>query len=151
MITLDRVSRSAWAQPPTSQQPFEEAAWRQTKTSSTIATCWALSTPSALSNVTKEMIIRFAKSIGETNPVFIDEEAARESEYGGIIAPPTFCNVFASDIKRPDIKLEFGDVGFHAGQAVESLAFLRPGRHAGGQDQAQRRLRQDRPVRENGV
>ena len=75
--------------------------------------------------VTSEMIVRFARSTGETNPVFLDEEKARESEYGGLIAPPTFCNLFVSGA-RPDIKLEFGDMTLFAGQAIECLAPVRP-------------------------
>ena len=77
--------------------------------------------------VTKEKMIGFASSTGETDPVYLDDEKAKESEYGGIIAPPTFCNVFAGDIKRPDIGLEFGDLGFHAGQAIESRNPVRAG------------------------
>lgn len=77
--------------------------------------------------VTKEKILGFAVSTGETDPAFIDEEKAKESKHGGLIAPPTFCNIFAGDIKRPDIGLEFGDLGFHAGQAIEYKNPVRPG------------------------
>jgi hypothetical protein len=35
-------------------------------------------------------IMMFARSVGDFNPVYHDEEAARQSEAGGIIAPPTF-------------------------------------------------------------
>ena len=78
-------------------------------------------------HVTKEMIVSFARATGETNPLFTDEEKAKEFEYGGIIAPPTFCNIFTTGLKRPDIKLEFGDIGLFAGQAVDWLAPVRPG------------------------
>lgn len=77
--------------------------------------------------VTKEMIVKFANSTGERNPVYYDDKAGRESEYGGIIAPPTFCNMFVSGVSRPDIKLEFGDVSLFAGQAIESVSLVRPG------------------------
>ena len=77
--------------------------------------------------VTKDRILGFAVSTGETDPVFVDEEKAKESKHGGLIAPPTFCNIFAGDIKRPDIGLEFGDLGFHAGQAIEYKNPVRPG------------------------
>ena len=44
--------------------------------------------------VTKEIekgaIIKFAEAIGDANPIYNDEEAARKTKYGGIIAPPTF-------------------------------------------------------------
>ena len=77
--------------------------------------------------VTAEMIVRFARSTGETNPMYLDEEAARESERGSIIAPPTFCNMFVNGASRPDIKLEFGEVGLFAGQSIECLGVVRPG------------------------
>ena len=44
----------------------------------------------ATSDVEKGAIIKFAEAIGDENPVFNDEAAARESRYGGLIAPPTF-------------------------------------------------------------
>ena len=77
--------------------------------------------------VTTEMIVRFARSTGETNPLYLDEEAGRGSPHGSIIAPPTFCNMFASGSPRPDIKLEFGEVSLFAGQSIECLGTVRPG------------------------
>ena len=44
----------------------------------------------ATSDVEKGAIIKFAEAIGDENPVFNDEAAARGSRYGGLIAPPTF-------------------------------------------------------------
>ena len=35
-------------------------------------------------------IIKFSQAIGDPNPIFNDEGTARESRYGGLIAPPTF-------------------------------------------------------------
>ena len=35
-------------------------------------------------------ILMFARSVGDENPVYVDEAVAAESEVGGIIAPPTF-------------------------------------------------------------
>ena len=77
--------------------------------------------------VTKDMIAKFAHSTGETNPVYLDDEAGAASEYGSIIAPPTFCNMFVSGVTRPDIKLEFGDVSLFAGQAIECVGPVKPG------------------------
>ena len=37
--------------------------------------------------VTKEEIIAYARALGETNPLYVDEEAAREGPYGTVIAP----------------------------------------------------------------
>ena len=41
-------------------------------------------------DVEKGAIIKFAEAIEDDNPVFNDEQAALESRYGGLIAPPTF-------------------------------------------------------------
>jgi acyl dehydratase len=40
--------------------------------------------------VEKGAIIKFAEAIGDSNPLFNDEEAARKTRYGGLLAPPTF-------------------------------------------------------------
>ncbi len=40
--------------------------------------------------VEKGAIAKFARAIGDDNPRYSDEEAARASSSGGIIAPPTF-------------------------------------------------------------
>lgn len=83
--------------------------------------------PGGRSEVTREAILTFCQAVGETNPIYTDPEAARAAGYDDIIAPPTFCNLFVSGIGRPDIKLEFGDLMFHAGQAIDSLAPIKPG------------------------
>ncbi|MCI0440289.1 MAG: MaoC family dehydratase N-terminal domain-containing protein [Chloroflexi bacterium] len=74
--------------------------------------------------VTREMIAAFARSTGETNRAYFDEGASKD---GDVIAPPTFCNALVNGSTRPDIGLEFGDVGLFAGQAIESLAPIRAG------------------------
>ncbi len=73
-------------------------------------------------NVTKELIQAFTKSLGETNPVFTDEAAALAAGYKGLVAPPTFCTVFVSRVKLPNINLEFGKMQVHAGQRVQPRA-----------------------------
>ena len=40
-------------------------------------------------------IMMFARSIGDTNPVYHDAEAAKKTEAGGIIAPPSFAQSVA--------------------------------------------------------
>ena len=35
-------------------------------------------------------IMMFARSVGDANPIYHDEEYAKKTELGGIIAPPTF-------------------------------------------------------------
>jgi acyl dehydratase len=71
---------------------------------------------------TRESIVGFARSIGEDNPIFLDEAAARAAGFGGIIAPPTYCTIFVTRVALPDIRLQFGTVGMHAGQRVQPRA-----------------------------
>ncbi len=40
-------------------------------------------------------IMMFARSVGDANPVYYDEEAAKKTEARGIIAPPTFVQASA--------------------------------------------------------
>jgi hypothetical protein len=41
--------------------------------------------------VDRTAIMLFASAIGETNPIYWDEEVAAATPLGGVIAPPTFC------------------------------------------------------------
>ena len=41
-------------------------------------------------DVEKGAVIKFARAIGDDNPLFQDEKAARNGPHGGLIAPPTF-------------------------------------------------------------
>jgi acyl dehydratase len=45
-------------------------------------------------DVTTRDIKRFAQAIGEANPVHFDEDYAKSTRYGAIVAPPLFCQVF---------------------------------------------------------
>jgi acyl dehydratase len=40
--------------------------------------------------VDRSAILNFAGALGETNPIYWDEEHARRTPLGGVIAPPTF-------------------------------------------------------------
>jgi acyl dehydratase len=44
--------------------------------------------------VEKGAVRKFAEAIGDPNPLYVDEEAAKASRYGGLIAPPTFPRTF---------------------------------------------------------
>ena len=76
--------------------------------------------------VTKENIIAYARAVGETNPLYLDEEAAKASPYGTIIAPPLFYNMMSL---RPglDPKVKFGTSGLYAGSHAEFLEPIRAG------------------------
>ena len=56
--------------------------------------------------VERGAVIRFAQAIGDPNPLFNDERAARATRYGGLIAPPTFLRSMPSgppmvEVERP--------------------------------------------------
>ena len=59
----------------------------------------------------------FAKAIGETNPIYMEEEAAKAAGHRNLLAPPTFAN--ALSLSKPD---PFGDF---AGMGVELAKILR--------------------------
>lgn len=52
--------------------------------------------------VTLRDIKRFAQAIGETNPLHFDEEHARTTRYGRVVAPPLFCQTLTYE----DVSLE---------------------------------------------
>ena len=60
-------------------------------------------------------IMMFARSVGDKNPIYSDEEYAKTTEAGGIIAPPTF--VQASSQYDPDASLrpKIGEKWFGSG------------------------------------
>jgi acyl dehydratase len=43
-------------------------------------------------------LIKFARSIGETNPLYLDEAYARTTRFGGLIAAPTYVSCFTADV-----------------------------------------------------
>ncbi len=69
--------------------------------------------------ITRDLVLTFNHSIGETGVVFNDEAAAQAAGYGSVIAPPTLCSLFVHGVELPDINLKFGRTRFHAGQRVQ--------------------------------
>ena len=53
--------------------------------------------------IDRSSIRRYAQAISDLNPLYLDQEYAKRSEYGGIIAPPTFIFDVSHDI--------FADIG----------------------------------------
>lgn len=45
-----------------------------------------------------EKIREFANATGDTNPAYLDEEAAAKGPLGGIVAPPMFAVVYQKDM-----------------------------------------------------
>jgi len=49
----------------------------------------------------KEKIREYAKAIKNEDPHYMDEDFAKNTKYGGIIAPPTFAVVYAGILAEP--------------------------------------------------
>ncbi len=58
----------------------------------------------AVVEVEKGAIKRFAEAVGDPNPLWNDEAAARKSRYGGPIAPPTFLRSIR--LERPELPFD---------------------------------------------
>jgi len=69
------------------------------------------------SEVTKDSIRHFVNGIGDTNPLWVDEDYAKKSRYGGIVAPPHwFYSVCPSWVIFSPLKDPLRGVhGFHSG------------------------------------
>ncbi len=77
--------------------------------------------------VTREMIRKFTDAIGETNPLYIDDEAAKNGPYGGLVAPPGFAVTFRNGRHFFQHVPRFGRAGFDAGKDLELGVPIRPG------------------------
>ncbi|RMF93718.1 MAG: MaoC family dehydratase [Nitrospinota bacterium] len=76
--------------------------------------------------VEKGAIRKFAEAIGDPNPIYYDEEAAKKAGLKGIIAPPTFfCTFLPREL--PDLKMEFGRVRLNGGNEYEYFHPIHPG------------------------
>jgi len=79
----------------------------------------------------------FAESIMDPDPLYYDEEYARQTKYGGIVAPPTFSGGATSvrNLKSDSplttsaivLPVPKGWVGFNGGDDFELFEPVRPG------------------------
>ncbi|PWI43647.1 MaoC family dehydratase N-terminal domain-containing protein [Streptomyces sp. ICBB 8177] len=71
--------------------------------------------PTTPYEVGREKIREFAEAIGETDPAYLDPEAARALGHPDVIAPPTFpfaitYRAAAQVVQDPELKLDFSRV-----------------------------------------
>lgn len=78
-------------------------------------------------HVSAEHIRKFCEVTSETNPLFTDEEAAKNGPYGGIVAPPAFAVTFRNGRHFFTHVPRYGHGGFDAGKDVEFVSPIRPG------------------------
>ncbi len=79
-------------------------------------------------HVTKEEIIAYARALGETNPLYVDEEAAKSGPYGAVIAPAGFYT-YMKFRPGPNLKLRVHEdrLGYMAGQNIQYYEPIRAG------------------------
>jgi acyl dehydratase len=70
--------------------------------------------------VGREKIKEYAEAVGETNPIHLDVEAAREAGYDDVVAPPMFAVVYSGPALEtalfdPDLELDVAQM-VHGGQ-----------------------------------
>jgi acyl dehydratase len=77
-------------------------------------------------------IMMFARAIGDANPIYYDEDYAKTSEPGGLIAPPTF--IQASAQFDPDYRLrpKIGQPWFGSGKEPTGIKAGTGGDTGGG-------------------
>ena len=79
--------------------------------------------PASVYAVGREKIREYAYAVGETNPLYLDVEAAREAGYADVVAPPMFAVVYAGRaitpaLFDPAVGIDFSHM-LHAGQEFE--------------------------------
>lgn len=75
-------------------------------------------------------IMMFARAVGETNPVYFDADKAKQSDAGGIIAPPTFVQSVAQFDPNYHLRPKPGQKWF--GSAKNATGMDTPAPSSGG-------------------
>lgn len=78
-------------------------------------------------DIEKGMIQKFARAIGDPNPLWQDEEYSKQGQYGGIIAPPTFMMTIGNEQFGQVLAPMFGDVLLLGSSELECHQLVRPG------------------------
>ncbi len=87
--------------------------------------------PTHTYEVGKEKIKEYAKAIKNLDPYYLDDDFAKKSKYGAIIAPPTFAVVFGAYLIEPvftdkDLNLNMAML-VHGEQELEFLEVVKAG------------------------
>ena len=77
-------------------------------------------------------ILMFARSVGDDNPVYADAEAAKKTEAGGIIAPPTFAQASAQFDPDYFLRPKIGQPWFGSGKNPTGIQRSEGGGGGGG-------------------
>ena len=79
--------------------------------------------PASMYAVGREKIREYAAAVGESNPLYLDVDAARAAGYADVVAPPMFAVVYAGRaitpaLFDPEVGIDFAHM-LHAGQEFE--------------------------------
>ncbi len=83
--------------------------------------------PSLIYEVEKGIIRRFARAVGDPNPLWQDEDYARKTGYGGVIAPPTFILTLGFDQLQQVLDSGPSLTVLHGSTELECYQPVRPG------------------------
>jgi len=87
-------------------------------------------TPTVVAEVKAEETVPFAEALGDLNPLYVDEEAAKKSKFGSLLAPPTFPVTLAAGTMDPnlffELELNFASI-VHGEQEFEYFKPLKVG------------------------
>lgn len=98
-------------------------------------------------------IMMFARSIGDPNPVYYDEDAAKKTEAGGVIAPPTFVQSSAQFDPDYFLRPKIGQPWFGSGKNPTGITRAPGGGGGGGGGglHAEQHYEYHRPLRAGDV
>ncbi len=79
--------------------------------------------PPIIFDIEKQRVKFFSKATGQTDPVYFDEDAAKEKGFPSLLAPPTFLTTVIHEQKNPyqylhDLSIDMKNV-LHAGQSYK--------------------------------
>lgn len=69
--------------------------------------------------ITRERIEAYCRALGETNPLYTDEQAAKAGPHGVLVAPPSLVFSLQFREQAPDPQVQFGNATFASGNHVE--------------------------------
>lgn len=73
-------------------------------------------------------LTRYARTLGVTDPIYLDEDAARSGPFGGLVAFPTYVVKLRGGKHMPDAAVRaLSKGGFDAGKDIAFGAPIRPG------------------------
>ena len=86
-------------------------------------------TPATIHRVEAGQISRFARAVGEMNAVYHDEQYAKTTRFGALIAPPTFASCFIPDhFPSPVFDMDIPvSTTLHSHDVVENIRAIRVG------------------------